>query len=32
MKDGLGVPIACFEDRECFGSNSGTTVYAEAYN
>ena len=23
--------MACFEDRECFGSNSGTKVYAEAY-
>ena len=31
IKDGLGFPIACFEDRECFGSNSGTKVYAEAY-
>ena len=31
MKDGLGFTIACFEDRECFGSNSGTKVYVEAY-
>ena len=31
IKDGLGFPIVCFEDRECFGSNSGTKVYAEAY-
>ena len=31
MKDGLGLPIACFEDKDCFGSNSGTKVYAEAY-
>ena len=31
IKDGLGFPMACFEDRECFGSNSGTKVYAEAY-
>ena len=31
IKDDLGFPIACFEDRECFGSNSGTKVYAEAY-
>ena len=31
IKDGLGFQLACFEDRECFGSNSGTKVYAEAY-
>ena len=31
IKDGLGFPVACFEDRECFGSNSGTKVYTEAY-
>ena len=31
IKDGLGFPIACFEDRECFGSISGTKVYAETY-
>ena len=31
IKDGLGFPMACFEDRKCFGSNSGTMVYAEAY-
>ena len=31
IKDGLGFPTACFEDRECFGSNSRTKVYAEAY-
>ena len=30
IKDGLGFPIACFEDMDCFGSNSGTKVYAEA--
>ena len=30
IKDGLGFPMACFEDRKCFGSNSGTKVYAEA--
>ena len=23
--------MACFEDSECFGSNSGTKVYVEAY-
>ena len=31
IKDGLGFPIACFEDRDRFGSNSETKVYAEAY-
>ena len=31
MKDGLGFPIACFEDKECFGSNLGTKVYTKAY-
>ena len=31
IKDGLGFPIACFEDKDCFGSNLGTKVYAEAY-
>ena len=31
IKDGLGFPIAGFEDRECFGSISGTKVYGEAY-
>ena len=31
IKDGLGFPMACFEDRECFGSNAGTKVNAEAY-
>ena len=31
MKDSLGFPMVCFEDSECFGSNLGTKVYAEAY-
>ena len=31
IKDSLGFSLACFEDRECFGSNLGTKVYAEAY-
>ena len=31
IKGGLGFSMACFEDMECFGSNSGTKVYAEAY-
>ena len=31
IKDVLGFLIACFEDKDCFGSNSGTKVYAEAY-
>ena len=31
IKDGFGFPIACFEDKDCFGSNLGTKVYAEAY-
>ena len=31
IKDGLGFPFACFDDKECFGSNLGTKVYAEAY-
>ena len=31
IKVDLGFQFACFEDRDCFGSNSGTKVYAEAY-
>ena len=31
IKDGLGFQFACFEDSDCFGSNSRTKVYAEAY-
>ena len=31
IEDGLGFSLAYFEDMEYLGSNSGTTVYAEAY-
>ena len=31
IQDGLGFQFSCFGDRDCFGSNSGTKVYAEEY-
>ena len=31
IKDVLGFSMVCFEDKDCYGSNSGTKVYAEAY-